>query len=791
MSSLAGKLKGLLGTSRERDTRPLVSVIVPFYNVEGYLSECLQSVLDQSISSLEVIAVDDGSTDRSAKVAMQFAGDDDRLTLLSQGNAGPGAARNLALSHAKGTYLAFVDSDDRLPVDALKMLVQSAQKNNADIVVGAIRRFNSTRSWVPRWVKGVHSSARAGVQLAAVPELLRNNYPVGKVFRTDFWRKQRLAFREGVIYEDQPLIAQMYLRASRINVLTNVTYDYRAREDRSSISQRPEEIADLRDRVEAWQLTVDTLRKEAPEAVLNGWYETVYGTHLHWYLNSDSISDPEYWSTLRASLLALRKYEPASALDKLTAEKRVALLLLAADEQDEMVAFRNAGGYDLGKFPTEPTADGLRHELPVPNRLVANMPPDVLVSPVRELGLRQQLLRGGWTEKADRRVLHLGGHAYIPFLDLTTEATRIGVFARDTSSGNIVNATVEPCDDLALRSLSNTDVADYVGSEYSAEFNVDELARVASERSRWKLFVRVSTAALTVTEPLGNLSGKGGLGEASALALDSNHRLRLVSQSNRHVGVEIVIERPRLVVDNVVLHGRELVLAFRSTGQFGLVALHFEAEGFPGSCRVPVGSTAEDVYEVEVTIPELGTDDPQGMISWTVRAEDTAGRLVPLSWADGRLHQVPIGTGTLRAYSSATGNFKLEEYPRGCVVVTRLARKGEGVEVFAETIVAVGWDVPRLAPNDIVTVARTAPQSNDGHSFSALLVTGDATAYGTETVSGCVGALTRAQAGCEVSVPVMLCPSVLLQLPMAVSDFGASAERARARSLSIRLAKVQ
>lgn len=790
MRSLAGTVNGLLGAVRRRGAGPLVSVIVPFYNVQGYLDECLRSVLNQSISNLEVIAVDDGSTDGSAKVASHFAASDDRVTLLSQRNQGPGAARNLALNYAKGTYLAFVDSDDRLPVDTLKALVQSALTNKADVVVGAIRRFNSTRSWVPRWVKAVHSDARTGVALTAVPELLRNNYPVGKVFRTDFWRRQHLAFREGVIYEDQPLIAQMYLRASRINVLTNITYDYRAREDRSSISQRPEELGDLRDRVAAWHLTLDTLRNEAPSTVLRGWYETIYGTHLHWYLNSDSIPDPEYWTTLRSSLLTLRNYEPVGALDKLTAEKRVALLLLAADEQDAMVAFRNAGGYELGRFPSEPTADGLRHELPVPSRLLADMPPDVLVSPVQELGLRQQLVRGGWDDRGDRRVLCLAGHAYIPFFDLTTERVRIVLFARNTKTEAVVYAAIERCDDPMLSSSSNNEIADYFGSGYSAEFDVDALAGATGDQSRWELFVRVSAGAFTLTEPVRNLSGRGGLGEASALAVDPDRRLRLVSQANRHVGVEVIVERPRVIVDHVVLHGRDLVLAFRSTDGVRLRALHFDAEGGRHTPVSKVKRIAEGGYESVVRVPGLETQGQEAVVSWTVRAEDATGRRHPLSWPEGRLNQVPLGSGALRAYASAAGNFKLEEYPRGGIMVTALVDAPlDGLEVVGEVMAAEGFREYRfLSQGEISTIISRS--ATGAQLVGVMTASQNPATSGAGTMAERVAGTAADGAGQKTRVPVVLGRLALLALPLAVADKRVIVERDRGRFVSVRLAKI-
>ncbi|MDU0073879.1 MULTISPECIES: glycosyltransferase family 2 protein [Bacillus] len=113
---------------------PSVSIIIPVYNAEKYVSACLDSVLAQTLPHFEAIVVDDGSRDSSREIIKQYAARDDRIVPVFQDNAGPSTARNCALKMAKGEFVAFLDSDDWVEPDAYKEMYNAAIDNNADIV---------------------------------------------------------------------------------------------------------------------------------------------------------------------------------------------------------------------------------------------------------------------------------------------------------------------------------------------------------------------------------------------------------------------------------------------------------------------------------------------------------------------------------------------------------------------------------------------------------------------------------------------------------------------------------
>lgn len=112
-----------------------VSVIVPVYNAEATVVACLRSVLEQSYRDIEVLAVDDGSTDDSLQKMQTIAREDDRLRVVAKSNGGVASARNLAIAQAQGEYLQFVDSDDTLPTEAIARLVKAMEQPACDLVV--------------------------------------------------------------------------------------------------------------------------------------------------------------------------------------------------------------------------------------------------------------------------------------------------------------------------------------------------------------------------------------------------------------------------------------------------------------------------------------------------------------------------------------------------------------------------------------------------------------------------------------------------------------------------------
>ncbi|MEV1166790.1 glycosyltransferase family 2 protein [Nonomuraea sp. NPDC049784] len=244
---------------------PLLSVVVPVYNVEPYITECLKSLAAQTLDDIEVVLVDDGSSDGSRRIAEDFAAMDGRFVLVGQRNMGPGPARNLGIRQARGMYLAFADSDDVVPPEAYRLLVGALAETGSDLACGAVGRL----------VDGVleesilHEKAFRRPQLCThitdKQVLIRDRTVWNKVYRRDFWERGGLAFSAG-IYEDVPVAMQAHVLATSVDMIGDVVYHWRKRDaGEASITQRRAELSNLYERLAAIRAVRAFLDERAPE----------------------------------------------------------------------------------------------------------------------------------------------------------------------------------------------------------------------------------------------------------------------------------------------------------------------------------------------------------------------------------------------------------------------------------------------------------------------------------------------------------------------------------------------
>lgn len=205
-------------------TMPLISVIVPVHNVEKYLHECAESVLCQTVTDIELILVDDGSTDGSGRICDELAGKDARVRVVRhEKSLGPSAARNAGLDVASGEMVSFVDSDDVLHGHFLELLLQAKRKNGAELVCSDYTRE-------PHGL-GVCRNHDELVFRAddAIEDMLyqRRLYcsPWGKLYDRSLF--DSLRFKPGIIYEDLDIMPKVFEHCSRIVWLGQRLYYYR------------------------------------------------------------------------------------------------------------------------------------------------------------------------------------------------------------------------------------------------------------------------------------------------------------------------------------------------------------------------------------------------------------------------------------------------------------------------------------------------------------------------------------------------------------------------------------
>lgn len=188
----------------------LISIIVPVYNVEKYLDECVQSLLNQTLREIEIILVDDGSTDRSGQMCDVYAKNDYRVRVIHQKNGGQSRARNIGIQEAKGKYILFVDSDDYIIKNACEKLIEYATISQADVVWG-----DPINGWDVNRAKRFLSYKKIATGEELLEEALNcNGYdivPWLKLVRKEVFINNNMYFLEGCFYEDQEYTLKMFL----------------------------------------------------------------------------------------------------------------------------------------------------------------------------------------------------------------------------------------------------------------------------------------------------------------------------------------------------------------------------------------------------------------------------------------------------------------------------------------------------------------------------------------------------------------------------------------------------
>lgn len=212
---------------------PLVSVVMPVYNTEKYLRQAIDSLLEQSVKQIEIIAVDDGSTDTSLQILREYEKADQRVHVFTQKNQHAGAARNLGLSHAKGEYVIFLDSDDFFDKDLIKDTYYHAKMKDADVVLFGGRHYDdqSGRTWVGDYLLDAKSAPKVQpFNCKDCPDKIfqiTSACPWTKLFRRKFIESTGLRFQTIHNANDVFFILSAITMAERIVTLDKQYVNYR------------------------------------------------------------------------------------------------------------------------------------------------------------------------------------------------------------------------------------------------------------------------------------------------------------------------------------------------------------------------------------------------------------------------------------------------------------------------------------------------------------------------------------------------------------------------------------
>ncbi len=219
---------------------PKVSILIPIYNVEKYLRQCLQSVVDQTLRDIEIICLNDGSTDGSLAIIKEFAKNDDRIVIVDKKNSGYGDSMNQGLKKARGEYIAIVESDDWIELDAFEKLYRLAREHRSDVVKANYYKFRTQKDGSERAEK---TSEITSLQILDPPSNRRGFFCFAPaiwsaIYRRDFLTRNDINFlpTPGASYQDTSFNFKVWTLARKVVLTPDAFIHYRIDNVNSSIN---------------------------------------------------------------------------------------------------------------------------------------------------------------------------------------------------------------------------------------------------------------------------------------------------------------------------------------------------------------------------------------------------------------------------------------------------------------------------------------------------------------------------------------------------------------------------
>ncbi len=248
-------------------SNPEISLIVPVYNVEKYLKQCIDSILVQTFSDFELICVNDGSTDNSGKILEEYKNRDIRIKIIDKKNGGLSSARNTGMKYAKGNFLCFIDSDDWIATDMLEKLHDNIMKFNSDIAMCAVNLFDEKNQCIQQdsyfnfsvfsknYDNKIFSYEDTKSFIMDIPVMAWN-----KIYRSSFLKTCDALFPENKIFEDGAFFFSIYFKTKRVSMLRNRLYYYRINRKNSILQKNGKNFLDIIDIV---NLMFDELKQSS------------------------------------------------------------------------------------------------------------------------------------------------------------------------------------------------------------------------------------------------------------------------------------------------------------------------------------------------------------------------------------------------------------------------------------------------------------------------------------------------------------------------------------------------
>lgn len=456
-----------------------ISVIVPVYNVEDYLKECLDSLAAQTFYDIEVIMVDDGSTDSSGDIASAYAGQDSRFIYIRKENAGVSAARNTGLEHVTGDFITLVDADDVIPEDAFEKMHDAAVENEADIVVGKVMRLKESAAGTARASDIIYSQYEKNTSIRKNRMLLYDSITCCKLFRKSYWDSVGARYPEDLGYcEDLPVAMQLYGMTDKVVMLDEVTYLWRIREGENLSSTQQKNLRMVEQRVKAIGMASDFIRDRLHDSdLLSSFKLKELYMDLNIVINKSVELDEE---TLQQAMGIIRGYMKKEGLSKelkrlpLIYEKKYKAVLKGDYKKlEELRAFQEDKESCISAERKGDKVTGI-----FPSSIVLFKKADLKTTLDCEL-LRQNILR----IDVDESSISILGCAFLRYLPVSKASDAdIRIWLVDGDRNKVKELSVKRRNTKTpgkMESKKNSNNIDYTGTGYTAVLTAGEADALA------------------------------------------------------------------------------------------------------------------------------------------------------------------------------------------------------------------------------------------------------------------------------------------------------------------------
>lgn len=592
-----------------------LSVVIPAYNASDHIEACLRSVLNQKGVSLEVLIVDDGSTDDTVEKIRAFTSGDSRVSILQRDNEGPARARNRGVDAAGGKYLAFADADDEVLPGAYSSMIDSLERTGSDIATGSYIRIGKSGRSRPKLTARVHSRQRLAVRLDDMPELLEEPVLWNKVYRRDFWNRHVGEMWGFANYEDQEPVYRALVAASAVDVLTDDVYAWRLADGRDTRSQRKAKLTDLQAKLEV----IDALRStldNAPENVLEHAYSVWMGTDLAMHAEFLDTANKRFRKTLCDAANDMKKTMPRGAWKLIPAQERLFMWVVAAGLLSDIEEILGTRAEETRSVPLE-YVDGRwfaaptylkRLETKVPKRMVRARDVDFVP--------QMKIRNARWV---DQQVIELQGCAYIPGIDPDQVKVRIhGVM----DGAVVVDSAVEHVNDNEVDLEVGDPWRSYSPGGFRARINLSELDDLSPRGIT--LVGRFDINGKQFHAPARSIAAVGMIAPSPVI---NARRVTVVADGHGELSVQTVGMPTRPVLaKQVSCRGRDVTVTLDGIVDIKSLTLH------GAGTTIPLAAKGRSIFVG--TLPELPEKfTAGGDLLWSALARTTDDQTVPVHHA--------------------------------------------------------------------------------------------------------------------------------------------------------------